>query len=246
MRLALVGYGRMGRAVEEAALSRGHEVIRRIDPASPDTDNPDQPLADTDVAIVFTTPEAVWESVTMVAEAGVDLVVGSTGWSKDLGKVASAVQSAGIGMIHSPNFSTGVYVFRLLAAAAARLIDGLEGYDVRIHETHHEHKVDHPSGTAIALAEILVEGLSSKHRWEEDEGQGVRPDAGTLYVESTRTGEVAGIHEIEFTGPGDVLELKHVAKGRAAFAKGAVVAAEWIHGRKGIYTMDDWLGGADR
>ncbi len=246
MRFALVGYGRMGRAVEEVALSRGHEVIRRIDPASPDTDHPDRPLADADVAIVFTTPEAVWESVTMAAEAEVDLVVGSTGWSDHLGEVESAVQSAGIGMIHSPNFSMGVYVFRLLAAAAARMIDGLEGYDVRVHETHHEHKVDHPSGTAIALAEILVEGLSSKHRWEEEEEPGVRSDAGTLYVSSTRTGEVAGIHEIEITGPDDGLELKHVAKGRGAFAKGAVAAAEWIHGRKGIYTMDDWLGGADR
>ncbi len=221
-------------------------MIRRIDPASPDTDHPDRPLADADVAIVFTTPEAVRESVTMAAEAGVDLVVGSTGWSDDLRAIESAVRSTDIGMIHSPNFSMGVYVFRRLAAAAARMIDGLEGYDVRVHETHHEHKVDHPSGTAIALAEILVEGLSSKHRWEEEAVRGVRSDAGTLYVTSTRTGEVAGIHEIEITGPDDGLELKHVAKGRVSFAKGAVAAAEWIHGRKGIYTMDDWLGGADR
>ena len=246
MRIALLGYGRMGHTVEDVAVSRGHEVIRRIDPASPDTDDPDRPLENADVAFVFTTPEAVWESVTMAAEAGVDLVVGSTGWSDHLREVESAVQSAGIGMIHSPNFSMGVYVFRRLAAAAARMIDGLEGYDVRVHETHHEHKLDHPSGTAIALAEILVGGLSSKHRWEEEEERGVGSDAGTLYVACTRTGEVAGIHEIEITGPDDRLALKHVAKGRRAFAKGAVAAAEWIHGRKGIYTMDDWLGGADR
>ncbi|GMR12331.1 MAG: 4-hydroxy-tetrahydrodipicolinate reductase [Gemmatimonadota bacterium] len=246
MRLALVGYGRMGQAVEKVAVSRGHEVIRRIDPASPAADEPNRPLEDADVAIVFTVPEAVRESVDLVAEAGVDLVVGSTGWSDHLASIEAAVQSAGIGMIHSPNFSMGVWVFRHLAAAAARMIDGLEGYDVRIDETHHEHKADHPSGTAIALAEILVEGLSSKHRWEEEEEPGVRPDAGTLYVTSTRTGEVAGIHEIEITGPDDGLALKHVAKGRAAFAEGAVAAAEWIHGRKGVYTMDDWLGGADR
>lgn len=246
MRLALIGYGRMGHTVEDVAVSRGHDVIRRIDPASPHTDDPNRPLEDAGVAIVFTTPEAVWEAVSMAAEARVDLVVGSTGWSDHLPEVESAVHTAGIGMIHSPNFSMGVYVFRLLAGAAARMIDGLEGYDVRIDETHHEHKADHPSGTAIALAEILVAGLSSKHRWEEEEERGVGADAGTLYVTSTRTGEVAGIHEIEITGPDDGLALKHMAKGRAAFAKGAVAAAEWIHGRKGVYTMDDWLGGTGR
>ena len=245
MRLALVGYGRMGRAVEDAAVNRGHEVIRRIDPASPDADDPNRPLTDAEVAIVFTAPEAVWESIGMVATAGVDLVVGSTGWSDRLPEAELAVQDAGIGMIHSPNFSVGVHVFRHLAGVAARMIDGLEGYDVRVHETHHEHKVDHPSGTAIALLEVLVEGLASKHRWEEEDEQGARPDAGTLYVTSTRTGEVAGIHEIEINGPDDGIDLRHVAKGRAAFAKGAVAAAEWIQGRKGIYTMDDWLGGSD-
>jgi 4-hydroxy-tetrahydrodipicolinate reductase len=246
VRLALIGYGRMGHAVEDVAVNRGHEVVRRIDPAAPDTDDPERSLGDADVAIVFTTPEAVWESVSMAAEAGVDLVVGSTGWSDHLPEVESVVHSSGIGMIHSPNFSMGVYVFRLLAGAAARMIDGLDGYDVRVDETHHEHKVDHPSGTAIALAHILVDGLSSKQRWEEEEERGVGSDPGTLYVTSTRTGEVAGIHEIEIRGPDDSLALKHVAEGRAAFAKGAVAAAQWIHGRKGIYTMDDWLGGADR
>ncbi len=246
MRLALIGYGRMGRAVEETARARNHDIVCRIDPAIAGLGEDNQPLESADVAVVFTTPDAVLESARMVTAAGVDLVVGSTGWSDELPEVEALVTDAGVGLIHSPNFSLGVHVFLRLARAAGRMVDEIEDYDIQVRETHHRHKVDHPSGTAIAIADSLVEELARKRDWQEGPPRGAS-DPGVLYVTSTRTGEIAGIHEVGLEGPDDSIELRHVARSRGAFAKGAVAAAEWIRGRKGVFTMDDMMdGGSER
>ena len=253
MRLALFGYGRMGRAVEAVALERGHEVALRLDGAA----NPDgagvtpDALRDVDVAVDFSVGDAVARNVEGAAAQGVDVVVGTTGWEGERERVFRAVEDAGVGLLHAPNFSTGVHLFLRLAALAGDLAGAAEGYDVHAIDAHHRHKRDHPSGTARRLAELLVERVPGKERWSADlpaDGP-IPPDL--LHVAVSRLGEEAGSHAVILDGPDDRIEVRHTARGRTGFARGAVVAAEWIRGRRGIHTMDDLLrdrlgeGGSD-
>lgn len=237
MKIALIGYGKMGRAVEAAAGSRGHTVVARLD-AGDRIDR--ESLAGAAAAIDFTAPAAVEENARRVAEAGTDLVIGTTGWTDRLEAVSAIVAGGGIGCIWSPNFSLGVQLFFRLAAEAARLANRLEEYDVAVHEAHHRHKLDHPSGTARRLADLLVAGLDRKTSWREGPAEGV-PDPAVLWVSSTRAGEIPGEHEVALEGPSDSLVLRHTARGRDGFADGAVAAAEWVRGRKGLFTMDEML-----
>jgi 4-hydroxy-tetrahydrodipicolinate reductase len=237
LRIALVGYGRMGHAVESVALEEGHEIVARLD----EGDAVDAGgLAGADVAIDFTLPEAAVDNVRAVAGAGVDLVVGTTGWYDRLDEARAAVDAAGTAMIWAPNFSLGVQLFFRAARSLARLADALDQYDVHVHEAHHRHKVDHPSGTARSLADILVEELSGKSAWAEGPPDGA-PDPSTLQVTSSRAGEIPGTHVVGLEGPDDRLELRHEARGRTGFARGAVAAARWVRGRNGVYTLDDML-----
>ncbi|MSR35988.1 MAG: 4-hydroxy-tetrahydrodipicolinate reductase [Gemmatimonadetes bacterium] len=237
MKLALIGYGRMGHAVEAAATARGHEVVARLDAG----DGIDRgSLAGAEVAIDFTVPDAVEANARSVAEAGTDLVIGTTGWTQRFEDVEAIVRTAGIGCIWSPNFSLGVQLFFRLAREAGRLADALEEYDVHVHESHHRHKLDHPSGTGRKLADILVETLTRKREWREGPAEGA-PDPAVLWVSSARAGEIPGTHEIGIEGPADSIVLTHVARGRDAFASGAVAAAEWVRERKGFFGMDEML-----
>ena len=237
MRLALLGHGRMGHAVEAVAREAGHEVVAIFD-------GPGEPTAgalrDAEVAIDFTTPDAAPANIRAAASLGVDMVVGTTGWYDRMAEARRAVEDAGTGLVWAPNFSLGVHLFFRIARAAARLADTLDGYDVYVHEVHHRHKVDHPSGTARRLAEILVAELSGKDRWAEAPPEGA-PDPTTLWVGSSRTGEVPGTHWVGIEGPDDALELRHTARGRAGFARGALTAAAWIRGRPGFHDIDDML-----
>jgi 4-hydroxy-tetrahydrodipicolinate reductase len=239
MKIALVGYGKMGQSVEQVASERGHEVVARIDPAL-DSEVSPQALGDADVAIEFSVPAAAIQNIRALAEAGVDAVIGTTGWHADLGHAATAVEDAGTGLIYAPNFSLGVYLFLRLAQDAGRMANLLEEYDVHVWESHHRHKIDHPSGTAVQLADLLVNRLSHKSRWSEAP-PGAAPDPRVLYVASHRAGEVAGTHVVGLEGPDDRIELRHEARNRSSFARGAVTAAEWIKGRSGVYTLDDML-----
>jgi len=245
VKIAVVGYGRMGHAVEAEARAAGHEVVARFDPNEPGAEAPSlaEALADADVAVDFTVAGQVAGTAAAAAEAGVGLVVGTTGWGED---AAAALRgaSARIGVVHGPNFSEGVHLFLRLAREAARLADAVGGYDVHVHETHHRHKRDHPSGTARRIADVLVDALSSKERWRAGPPEEIaEPD--TLYVTSTRAGEVPGIHVVGIEGIRDRIELRHEAGGREGFARGAVRAAEWVRGRRGLFTfeqmMDDLL-----
>jgi 4-hydroxy-tetrahydrodipicolinate reductase len=222
------------------ALEKGHEVVARIDPLLDTSDIDAEALAGADVAIDFTVPDVVVGNVTAIAAAGVDAVVGTTGWHPRLDEVTATVVGAGTGLVHAANFSLGVNVFLRLARAAARMVDTLDEYDVHVHEAHHKHKIDHPSGTAIALADILIEELARKESWSATL-PGDAPLPQVLYVASERVGEEAGSHVVGFDGPDDRIELRHDARTRAGFAKGAVAAAEWIHGRPGVFTLDDML-----
>jgi 4-hydroxy-tetrahydrodipicolinate reductase len=238
MRVALLGYGRMGRAVEAVALERGHDVVARMDLG--DELRVDRSSAD--VVIEFTQPDAVVDNVARVAAAGLDLVVGTTGWHARLDEVTEAIERSGTGLVHAPNFSIGVHVLFRMAARLAGLVGRLEDYDVHLQEAHHRHKVDHPSGTARYLADLLVSSLPGKKRWAEGPPSGPA-DRETLWIATTRAGEIPGTHVIAAEGPDDRIELRHEARGRGGFARGAVAAAEWVQGRAGVFTVDDMLAG---
>ena len=240
MKIALIGYGKMGRVVEQVALGRGHEVVARIDPAHDSGGMSPEALHDADVAIEFSVPSAAIQNIRELAQAGVDAVIGTTGWHAELSRAAAAVENAGTGLIYSPNFSLGVYLFLQLAKTAGRMANTLGEYDIHVWESHHRHKIDHPSGTAVQLADALVSQLSGKVRWSETPPVGV-PNPQVLYVASHRAGEEAGTHVVGLEGSSDRVELRHEASDRTGFARGAVTAAEWIQGKSGVYTLDDML-----
>ena len=238
MKIALVGYGRMGRAVELQAEARGHDVVARLgrDALEGGPDRLAERLAGADVAIDFTVAALVPGTLRAAARAGTDLVIGTTGLDPATHEAMRAAE--GLGIVHGPNFSIGVHVFFRLTRDAARLIDSVGGYDVHVHEAHHRHKRDHPSGTAIRLADLLVDALGDKASWHAGAPEGAA-DSGTLYVTSTRAGEIPGTHVVGFEGPYDGIELTHNAHGRDGFASGAVRAAEWVHGRVGLFTFGE-------
>lgn len=237
MKIALVGYGRMGRAVEGVARAEGHEVVARIDEPAGVTP---EALAGADVAVDFSLPDGVVRNVGRMIEAGVDAVVGTTGWYDRLPEVRAAVEAGGTGLIYAPNFSIGVHLLFRVAGHLGTLVDAVEAYDVHVEEAHHRHKVDSPSGTARALADLLVSRIERKRRWREAPPDGT-PDPETLWVSSVRAGEIPGRHVVGVEGPDDRLELRHEARGRDGFARGAVAAAAWIHGQSGVHTLDDML-----
>jgi len=246
LRLALLGYGKMGRAVEAAALERGHTIVAIIDPAGgtePEMDLDRLATSRTQVAIDFTTGGAVLDNVGAASSAGVGLVVGTTDWSESIEAAKSLVEEAGIGMIHAPNFAIGVHLFRRVVEEAAMLVDRIDLYEVRISEAHHQHKLDAPSGTAVQLAESILARLRSKDTWQAAGDSG--PDSRRLDVSSTRSGETPGTHVVSFEGALDRIELKHEALDRSVFAHGAVLAAEWVHGRRGWFTIDDLFSEED-
>lgn len=236
-RIALIGHGRMGHEVERLAPERECTVVARLGASEAITL---ESLGGAEVAIEFTGPDAAPGNLQRVAALGVDAVCGTTGWYDALPAVRAAVEAAGTGLVYAPNFSLGVALFRRLVRQAAALADALDDYDVFLHETHHRHKVDHPSGTARALADDLVEGLARKTGWAEGPAEGA-PDPSTLWVSVTRAGEVPGTHVIGLEGPDDRIELRHEARGRAGFARGALDAARWIHGRTGVFSLEAML-----
>ena len=237
MKLALIGYGRMGHAVEAIALERGHHVVARLDIGDEVTR---ATLAGAEAAIDFTLPDAVIDNARRVVEAKTALVIGTTGWYGRRDELERVVGAAKGACLWAPNFSLGVQAFLRIAREAGRLANALEEYDVHVEEAHHRHKVDHPSGTAIRLAEVLLETLGRKTSWREGPAPGA-PDPAVLWVTSTRAGEVPGIHEVFLEGPSDSIVLRHTARDRDGFARGAVEAAEWLVGRTGFFSIDDML-----
>lgn len=242
LKLALVGTGRMGQAVE-AAVARGgrHAIVARFDAAHPllDLRDPDE-LNGADLAIDFSAPDVALDHLHRYCFWGLDAVVGTTGWYGDLDKVRDWVEEGQNGLLYAPNFSLGVAALVRALRGALPLLERLDEYDPYVHEVHHTGKVDSPSGTALMLADELLRGLSRKERVEAEAQHGrIAPEA--LHVSSTRAGAVFGEHTVAFDSPYDQLQFRHAAKGREAFAAGAVRAAEWLHGRTGLFTLDDLL-----
>lgn len=253
MKIAVVGYGRMGREVEAMAGELGHEVVARLDrgaaldPAS---------LAGAEAAVEFTLPDAAPDTLIQLARLGVPTVSGTTGWYDRLPRVREVVEAEGGALLYAPNFSVGVAVFRRWLRFAATGLDGLPEYDVSLHEVHHTGKVDHPSGTARLLAETIVDAADRIEGWtpwpaptggdaapgvEAGQGTGGSLDRSALRVTSERVGSVPGTHAVTVDGPDDQITLTHTARSRRGFARGAVQAAAWIQGRAGVFTLDDML-----
>ncbi len=233
MKIALIGYGKMGREVEAIAREQGENIAAVFD--LPNVVRPEA-LSNIDMCIDFSTPEAVLPNIRAAIEARCDMVVGTTGWYGHLPEIRNASKESGL--LYSSNFSLGMNYFFRLVKRAAELMNGTEEYDPYVQEIHHRQKLDSPSGTALTLAQILVDRIDRKKEIL------AKPPAGQigpqmLHVTSTRAGVVAGTHTVGFDSEADLIELRHVAKSRRGFALGALTAARWLRGRKGIYTMDD-------
>jgi 4-hydroxy-tetrahydrodipicolinate reductase len=234
MKIALIGYGKMGKMIEQIALDRGHEVVSIID-----IDNQEEfeseAFASADVAIEFTAPQAAYGNYLKAWAKGVKVVSGSTGWLKEHGDdVRRACTEDGKTLFWASNFSIGVAVFSAVNRYLAKIMNQFPQYDVELEETHHVHKLDHPSGTAITLAEGILEQLDRKKAWAED-----TTDPDLLRIDHIRRGEVAGIHTIRYDSDADCITITHDAHSRKGFALGAVLAAEYTQQHEGLLTTSD-------
>ena len=237
MKLALIGYGRMGHAIEETALKRGHSVSLIIDIENPGDLNAKN-LKEIDVAIEFSFPEAAFRNISTCLESKVPVVSGTTGWLKDYEKAAKICMDNGSTFIHSSNYSIGVNILFMLNSELAKQMNKYRDYSVSIEEIHHTQKKDAPSGTAITLAEQVLENIPQKKKWINDAAK--YPNE--LSIISKRIDPAPGTHSIKYSSAIDDIEIIHTAHNRTGFATGAVLAAEFIAGKKGIYTMKDVLG----
>ena len=226
MRILLVGYGRMGRMVESLAPEYGGEIAGTVDIDSASSLVQGGNWGRVDVAIDFSFPDAVATNVAALAKRGINMVVGTTGWSAKEPEVRAAVDAAGIGVVVAPNFSTGVVLFEAIASQAAKLFASQPDFGAWLHEAHHNRKKDAPSGTALLLKRAM-----------EQSGYTMPID-----MSSRRAGHEPGTHTIGFDGPAESITLSHSARDRTAFARGALVAAKWIQGKRGWFTMHDVLG----
>jgi 4-hydroxy-tetrahydrodipicolinate reductase len=218
----------MGQLVGDLSKQYGVDVAGVLDPMSPlhGGGPDDERWRDVDVAIDFSTAESVVTNVPALARRGINLVVGTTGWSAHEGSIRSVISDAGVGIVVAPNFSTGVVLFEAIVAQAAKLFAPQEEFGAFLHEAHHAAKKDAPSGTALLLKNAMAQAGLSR----------------SIDVSSTRAGFIPGTHVVGFDGPAETITLSHAARDRTAFARGALTAAKWIQGRRGWYTMRDVLG----
>jgi len=247
MKIALIGYGKMGRMIEQIALDRGHEIVCKIDVSNPqDFDSPE--FASADVAIEFTNPTAAYGNYLKAFEHNVKVVSGSTGWMQTHRKeIERLCTEGGKTLFWASNFSIGVAIFSAVNRYLAKIMNGFPQYDVEVEETHHVHKLDAPSGTAITLAEEVIAGIDRKEKWVK--GHQTNADGSEegsndvaeneLPIASIRRGEVPGIHSISYDSEADSITITHDAHSRKGFALGAVLAAEYTKEHNGLLTTGD-------
>ena len=236
MKIALLGYGKMGHAIEEIALQRGHEVVLRINDQNLNELTKDN-IQKADVAIEFTNPRSAIENILFCLDNNVAIVCGTTGWLNELAKVEEKCKESHGAFLYASNFSVGVNIFFELNKKLATLLKPHPAYDVTIEEIHHTQKKDAPSGTAITLAEQIIEKAGKKNNWVNNETK----DKNSLTIISKRLDEVPGTHSVKYFSPIDDIEIIHTAHNRKGFAEGAVLAAEFIQEKKGIFSMKDVL-----
>jgi 4-hydroxy-tetrahydrodipicolinate reductase len=237
MKIALIGYGKMGKAIEEVALKRGHEIVLRVSIENLEDNTPENIRA-ADIAIEFTGPDSAFDNIIRCMEAGVSVVSGSTGWLDRAEEVRRFCLKEGKAFIYASNFSVGVNIFFEVNKRLAALMASHPDYDVSLAEIHHTQKKDAPSGTAITLAEQILEKIGKKTRWVNH----ISDNLDELEIISQRIDPAPGTHRVIYRSDIDEIEIIHTAHNRQGFATGAVLAAEFIYNKKGIFSMKDVLG----
>ncbi len=241
MKIALLGYGKMGQIIERLAIERGHDVVLKIGVENLE-DFTVENLYDADVAIDFSAPDAAVDNINKCFEAKLPVVVGTTGWYGELQKIKDSCEDSNNTLLYGSNFSIGVNIFFHLNKLLAKVMNNYPAYEVQVEEIHHTQKLDAPSGTAMTIAEDILEEIESKTEWvNELEGSPmttpIKKDQ--LLIESLRIENVPGTHTVIYDSEVDAIEIKHTAHSRAGFALGAIVAAEWLQNKKGFYSIAD-------
>jgi len=242
--IGLTGYGKMGSLIRQKALEKGHEVPLITDPFSNAAEVTERKLPSEavklDVIIDFSDPHVVVGNIRQYSKMKVPAVVGTTGWYDHMTEVARLVEKSGIGLIWSANFSLGVNLFFHIIKKAGRIMNRFPEYDTMVHEYHHRHKAESPSGTAHIIGDILIDALDNKQSVYAGTLKG-RKEESALHISSTRGGSIPGTHRVTFDSVVDTITLEHTTRNRDGFAEGAIMAAEWISGRKGFYHIDQML-----
>lgn len=236
MKIALIGYGKMGQMIEEVAVQHGHRIVLKINIENV-ADFTKEAMANADVAIEFTGPQTAFRNVKACIDFGVPVISGSTGWNKQLIEVKEYCKQKGGAFLHSSNFSIGVNIFFQVNKLLAKLMASQPAYEVTLKEIHHTQKLDAPSGTAVTLAEQVLHNIDRKKSWVNHPPQNDEE----LSIISQRIDPAPGTHFVKYTSVIDDIEIIHTAHNRTGFALGAVLGAEFIAGKKGVFTMDDVL-----
>lgn len=244
MKIGIAGYGKMGVLIRQRALARGHEVPVVVDPFSegPEVTNREltAKLLPLDVIMDFTRPDVAFENIRRYGDLKISAVVGTTGWYNKLDQVKEVVNNSGIGLIWSGNFSLGVNLLFYLVKAAGRVMNRFPQYDAAVHECHHRNKADSPSGTAEMLGNLIIDSMDRK-TVRAGGSLNCRIAENELNISSTRVGSMPGTHQVIFDSEVDTIILEHSARNRTGFADGALLAAEWIAGRSGLFSIDDLM-----
>jgi len=238
MKLLLIGYGKMGQAIAAQATARGHQIAGIIDPTHAGVQISDFTAETADVAIEFTHPDAAFGNVRACLQQGIPVVCGSTGWLHHFSEAQALSQESGTPLFYASNYSVGVNLFFHFNEYIAAKMHQFGGYDVQVREIHHTQKVDQPSGTALTAAEGILRHFPAKTTWRNE----LTDAPNELAVVSERTGAVVGTHIVTYSSAADDIELKHEAHTRDGFVQGALLAAEWLPGRQGVFGMKDLLG----
>jgi len=230
MKIALLGYGRMGKTIEAIALSRGHEIVIKT------SETVTNDIKKADIAIDFSVPSAAFGNISNCINNNIPVISGTTGWLEDYNKIIDLCEQKNGAFIYASNFSLGVNIFFELNKTLAKMMSALKDYNVDLEEIHHTQKLDAPSGTAISLAEDIVENHNQFNSWKLDGNE-----ENVLPITAKRIENVPGTHNITYTSEVDTIKIEHIAHSRQGFALGAVVAAEWLIGKTGVFTMKDVL-----
>jgi 4-hydroxy-tetrahydrodipicolinate reductase len=231
MNIALLGYGKMGKTIEEIAIQRGHQIVLKVD-----KDDHDYNITKADVAIDFSIPTVAFNNISNCINNQIPVISGTTGWLEDYNKAVALCRTKQGAFIYASNFSLGVNIFFELNKTLARMMTNLKQYKVSLEEIHHTQKLDAPSGTAISLANDIITEHSNYKQWKLEES-----NENTINITAKRIDDVPGTHTITYESEVDAITIKHVAHNRQGFALGAVIAAEWIVGKTGVFTMNDVL-----
>ena len=239
LKIALLGYGKMGKEIENIAIEKAHTIIARIDNAE-DWKEQEKQLHEPDIAIEFSTPDTVLDNISCCFAIALPIIVGTTGWYHKLESIKEECKNKNASMLWASNFSIGMNIFFKINTMLAQLTNKFPEYKAHIHEIHHTQKLDAPSGTAIAIANGIIENTKDLDSWELTNDV-KHSSKSVLPISYDRVGQVPGTHIVTYQSEIDDLSIKHEAKSRKGFATGAVLAAEWMMGRKGFYSMDDVL-----